>query len=100
METLSELLARLKTLDAEWSSGSVGSPEELVKLGKERKELKRKIQALEWFFSTVGYELTELGKAFEPVLLASGAFSMKYVPKVVFRDGRAREFVRSAPELA
>jgi len=43
----------------------------------------------------VEYELTDLGKAFEPVLLAAGAFSMRYMPKVVFKDGKHRSFVQS-----
>lgn len=43
----------------------------------------------------VEYELTDLGKAFEPVLLAAGAFSMRYMPKAVFKDGRPRLFEQS-----
>jgi DNA-binding HxlR family transcriptional regulator len=43
----------------------------------------------------VEYGLTELGKEFEPVLLAAGAFSMRYMPEVVFKDGKPRTFVRS-----
>jgi DNA-binding HxlR family transcriptional regulator len=38
----------------------------------------------------VEYGLTDLGKEFEPVLLAAGSFSMKYMPKVVFKDGKPR----------
>ena len=38
----------------------------------------------------VEYNLTELGKAFEPVLLAAPSFSMRYMPKVVFKDGKPR----------
>ncbi len=38
----------------------------------------------------VEYRLTDLGKEFEHVLLAAGAFSMKYMPKAVFRDGKPR----------
>jgi len=41
------------------------------------------------------YELTDLGKAFEPVLLAAGAFSMRYMPGVVFEDGKPRSIVQS-----
>ena len=44
----------------------------------------------------VEYELTELGKGFEPVLLAAGSFSMRYMPEVVFKDGRPRAFVKTA----
>src|SRR5918997_5590622 len=43
----------------------------------------------------VEYGLTDLGKAFEPVLLAVGAFSMRYMPEVVFKDGMPRSFVQS-----
>lgn len=43
----------------------------------------------------VEYRLTDLGKEFEPVLLAAGSFSMKYMPGVVFKDGRPRSFVQS-----
>jgi DNA-binding HxlR family transcriptional regulator len=43
----------------------------------------------------VEYELTDLGRAFEPVLLAAGAFSMKYMPKVVFKDGKPRAVMQS-----
>ena len=43
----------------------------------------------------VEYELTDLGKAFEPVLLAAGAFSMRYMPEVVFKDGISRSLALS-----
>lgn len=43
----------------------------------------------------VEYGLTDLGKEFEPVLLAAGSFSMKHMPKVVFKDGKPRSFVES-----
>ena len=43
----------------------------------------------------VEYGLTDLGKAFEPVLLAAGAFSMRYMPEVVFKDGKPRSVVQS-----
>jgi DNA-binding HxlR family transcriptional regulator len=43
----------------------------------------------------VEYGLTELGKEFEPVLLAAGSFSMRYLPEVVFKDGKPRSFVES-----
>ena len=43
----------------------------------------------------VEYELTDLGKGFEPVLLAAGAFSMRYMPEVVFKDGKPRSIVQS-----
>jgi DNA-binding HxlR family transcriptional regulator len=43
----------------------------------------------------VEYGLTDLGKAFEPVLLAAGSFSMRYMPEVVFKDGKPRSLVES-----
>jgi DNA-binding HxlR family transcriptional regulator len=43
----------------------------------------------------VEYGLTDLGKVFEPVLLAAGAFSMRYMPEVVFKDGKPRSVVQS-----
>ena len=38
----------------------------------------------------VEYEITDLGREFEPVLLAAASFSMKNMPKIVFKDGKAR----------
>ncbi len=38
----------------------------------------------------IEYEMTDLGREFEPVLLAAASFSMKNMPKIVFKDGRAR----------
>ena len=38
----------------------------------------------------VEYEMTDLGREFEPVLLAAASFSMKNMPKVVFKDGKPR----------
>ncbi len=38
----------------------------------------------------VEYEMTELGKEFEPVLLAAASFSMRNLPKIVFKDGKPR----------
>jgi DNA-binding HxlR family transcriptional regulator len=38
----------------------------------------------------VEYEITELGREFEPVLLAAASFSMKNMPKIVFKDGKPR----------
>ncbi len=38
----------------------------------------------------VEYSLTELGRGFEPVLLSAASFSMKYMPRTVFKDGRSR----------
>lgn len=43
----------------------------------------------------VEYELTELGREFEPVLLAAGSFAMRYMPEEVFKDGKARALVQS-----
>ena len=38
----------------------------------------------------VEYSLTETGKGFEPVLLSAASFSMTYMPKTVFKDGKPR----------
>ena len=38
----------------------------------------------------VEYSLTDIGKGFEPVLLSAATFSMKYMPKTVFNDGKSR----------
>src|ERR687891_2099596 len=38
----------------------------------------------------VEYSLTDTGKGFEPVLLSAASFSMKYMPKAVFKDGKPR----------
>jgi hypothetical protein len=31
-----------------------------------------------------------MGKGFEPVLFSAASFSMKYMPRTVFKDGKAR----------
>jgi DNA-binding HxlR family transcriptional regulator len=38
----------------------------------------------------VEYSLTDLGRGFEPVLISAASFSMKYMPRTVFKDGRSR----------
>lgn len=38
----------------------------------------------------VEYSLTDMGKGFEPVLLSAASFSMMYMPKAVFKDGKSR----------
>jgi DNA-binding HxlR family transcriptional regulator len=38
----------------------------------------------------VEYDITDLGREFEPVLLAAASFSMRNMPKIVFKDGKAR----------
>ena len=38
----------------------------------------------------VEYEMTDLGREFEPVLLAAASFSMKNMSKIVFKDGKPR----------
>jgi DNA-binding HxlR family transcriptional regulator len=38
----------------------------------------------------VEYEMTDEGREFEPVLLAVASFSMRNMPKVVFKDGKPR----------
>ena len=38
----------------------------------------------------VEYSLTDMGKGFEPVLLSAASFSMMYMPRAVFKDGKSR----------
>jgi len=38
----------------------------------------------------VEYTLTDTGRGFEPVILSAASFSMKYMPKEVFKDGKSR----------
>jgi DNA-binding HxlR family transcriptional regulator len=38
----------------------------------------------------VEYGLTDLGREFEPVLLSVASFSMRNMPKIVFKDVKAR----------
>jgi len=38
----------------------------------------------------VEYEMTDLGREFEPVLFAAASFSMRNMPKIVFKDGKPR----------
>ena len=38
----------------------------------------------------VEYSLTDTGKGFEPVLLSAASFSMMYMPRTVFKDGKPR----------
>jgi DNA-binding HxlR family transcriptional regulator len=38
----------------------------------------------------VEYSLTDLGREFETVLLSAASFSMKQMPRTVFKDGRSR----------
>ena len=38
----------------------------------------------------VEYSLTDMGKGFEPVLLSAASFSMEYMPRIVFKDGKSR----------
>jgi DNA-binding HxlR family transcriptional regulator len=40
----------------------------------------------------IEYTLTEKGRALEPILNQMAAYSMKYCPKDIFKDGRARKF--------
>jgi DNA-binding HxlR family transcriptional regulator len=39
----------------------------------------------------VEYSLTDIGKGFEPVLLSAASFSMKHMPRTVFKDGKPRK---------
>jgi DNA-binding HxlR family transcriptional regulator len=38
----------------------------------------------------IEYEMTDLGREFEPVLLTAASFSMRNMPKIVFKDGKPR----------
>lgn len=38
----------------------------------------------------IEYNLTDAGKGLEQVLLSAASFSMKYIPKTVFKDGKPR----------
>jgi DNA-binding HxlR family transcriptional regulator len=38
----------------------------------------------------VEYNLTDIGRGFELVLLSAASFSMKYMPRTVFKDGKPR----------
>ena len=38
----------------------------------------------------VEYELTELGQKLGPLLLLAASFSMRQLPKVIFKDGKSR----------
>ena len=40
----------------------------------------------------IEYEMTEKGMALEPILEHMSAFSMKYFPKEIFKDGKARSY--------
>ena len=38
----------------------------------------------------IEYNLTDAGEGLEQVLLSAASFSMKYIPKAVFKDGKPR----------
>lgn len=38
------------------------------------------------------YSITEKGKTLEPVLELLAEFSMKYEPKIIFKDGKQKDF--------
>jgi len=38
----------------------------------------------------IEYTLTDTGRGFEPVILSAASFSMKYLPRAVFKDGKPR----------
>jgi DNA-binding HxlR family transcriptional regulator len=38
----------------------------------------------------VEYSLTDLGRGFEPILLNAASFSMKFMSRTVFKDGKPR----------
>jgi hypothetical protein len=45
--TKQELQAMLEKLEARWHSGNLGGPQEIVKLDKQMKELRKRIMAME-----------------------------------------------------
>jgi DNA-binding HxlR family transcriptional regulator len=57
---------------------------ELERLGIIRREI------ISEYPIRVEYSLTDIGKGFEPVLLSAASFSMKYMSKNVFKDGKPR----------
>jgi DNA-binding HxlR family transcriptional regulator len=57
---------------------------ELERLGIIRREI------ISEYPVRIEYSLTDIGKGFEPVLLSAASFSMKYMPKDVFKDGKSR----------
>ena len=40
----------------------------------------------------IEYSLTEKGKTLEPILELLAEFSMRYHPKIIFKDGKQRDF--------
>ena len=38
----------------------------------------------------IEYSLTDIGRGIEPIILSAASFSMKHMPKEVFKDGRSR----------
>ena len=38
----------------------------------------------------IEYSLTDVGREFESVLLSAASFSMKHMPRTVFKDGKSR----------
>lgn len=38
----------------------------------------------------IEYSLTDIGRGIEPVILSAASFSMKYMPRAVFKDGKPR----------
>jgi DNA-binding HxlR family transcriptional regulator len=57
---------------------------ELERLGLIRREIVSEYPV------RIEYSLTDTGKGFEPVLLSAASFSMNYMPKAVFKDGKPR----------
>ena len=57
---------------------------ELERLGIIKREIISKYPIM------VEYSLTDIGRGFEPVMLSAASFSMKYMPRVVFKDGKPR----------
>jgi DNA-binding HxlR family transcriptional regulator len=42
----------------------------------------------------VEYEIKDQGREFEPVLPAAASFSMRNMPKIVFKDGKPRNLAK------
>jgi DNA-binding HxlR family transcriptional regulator len=61
------------------------SEEEWVEARKTH--LKKEKEIVSEYPIRVEYSLTDIGKAFQPVLLSAASFSMKYMPKASLKMG-------------
>jgi hypothetical protein len=46
METKEELQAMLKRLEAKWNSGNIGDPNAIIRLDRQMKEIRKRINAM------------------------------------------------------